>query len=362
MRILDKYILKSFMGPFLFGVFAFTTIFVGTGTLFRIAQYITEYGASVWSVTKIFFLALPSIVVLTFPMSTLLGTLMTFGKLSGNSEIIVMRAGGQKFLRLALPVYILAFFIAIGTTMFNEYVVPKANYEYQRILREEIKREALPKNQYNLVLKQVEKGEMRALLYAKQYDSEKKELSRITIQEFEKGEVVRVENAENATWDGQQWVMHTGTIFDIAENEGVKRTMKFVDQKMPLLLAPAEVAKRKLDDEEMTVRELRAEIAAYKASGANTASLEMELYKRFTIPFASFLFALIGACLGLQPQRSSSSRGFGISVLIIFIYYGVMTFTQALGNGGALPPIIAACIPDALALVMGIYYNWKASN
>ena len=42
MRLLDKYILKAFVGPFLFGVFAFTSIFIGTGTLFRIAQYITE--------------------------------------------------------------------------------------------------------------------------------------------------------------------------------------------------------------------------------------------------------------------------------------------------------------------------------
>lgn len=362
MRILDKYILKSFMGPFLFGVFAFTSIFVGTGTLFRIAQYITEYGASVWSVTKIFFLALPNIIVLTFPMSTLLGTLMTFGKLSGNSEIIVMRAGGQKFLRLALPVYILAFFIAVGTTMFNEYVVPHANHEYQRILREEIKREAMPKTQSNIVLKQLENGEMKALLYAGSYNGEKKELKRVTIQEFQNGEVTRVENADNATWDGEQWVMHNGTIFDIIKNDGVSHTMKFINQKMPLLLAPTEVAKRKLDEEEMTVRELRAEIKAYEASGTNSSHLQMELYKRFTIPFASFLFALVGACLGLQPQRSSSSRGFGISVLIIFCYYGVMTFSEALGNGGAMPPIIAAAIPDALALIMGIYLNLKASK
>ena len=92
MRILDKYILKAFIGPFLFGIFAFTSIFIGTGTLFRIAQYITEYGASLWSVTRAFLLALPNIVILTFPMSVLLGSLMTFGRLSGSSEIIFMRA------------------------------------------------------------------------------------------------------------------------------------------------------------------------------------------------------------------------------------------------------------------------------
>ena len=108
MRLLDKYILKAFVGPFLFGVFAFTSIFIGTGTLFRIAQYITEYGAPLLLVMKAFFLAMPSIILLTFPMSVLLGSLMAFSRLSSTSEIVVMRAGGLSFLRLAMPVYILS--------------------------------------------------------------------------------------------------------------------------------------------------------------------------------------------------------------------------------------------------------------
>lgn len=106
MRLLDKYILKAFVGPFLFGVFAFTSIFIGTGTLFRIAQYITEYGAPLLLVMQAFVLALPSIVILTFPMSVLLASLMTFSRLSSTSEIVVMRAGGLSFYAWPCP-YIL---------------------------------------------------------------------------------------------------------------------------------------------------------------------------------------------------------------------------------------------------------------
>ena len=97
MRLLDKYILKAFVGPFLFGVFAFTIIFIGTGTLFRIAQYITEYGAPLLLVMQAFVLALPSIVILTFPMSVLLASLMTFSRLSSTSEIVVMRASYKSY-------------------------------------------------------------------------------------------------------------------------------------------------------------------------------------------------------------------------------------------------------------------------
>ena len=138
MRLLDKYILKAFVGPFLFGVFAFTSIFIGTGTLFRIAQYITEYGAPLLLVMKAFFLAMPSIILLTFPMSVLLGSLMAFSRLSSTSEIVVMRAGGLSFLRLAMPVYILALLISIGAVAFNEFVVPRTNNMYQTIVREQI--------------------------------------------------------------------------------------------------------------------------------------------------------------------------------------------------------------------------------
>ena len=84
----------------------------------------------------------------------------------------------------------------------------------------------------------------------------------------------------------------------------------------------------------------------------NANKLEMEMYQRFTIPLASFVFALVGAPLGLQKQRSSSSIGFGISILIIFIYYGVMTFAGALGKGGALPTVLAALIPDTLGCLL----------
>lgn len=107
------------MAPFLFGVCAFTAVFVGTGTLYRIATMINDYGASAWAAFRVFVLALPSIIVLTFPMSVLLGSLMAFGRLSSLSELIVMRSGGQNFLRLAMPVFIAAVFISIGTTAFN---------------------------------------------------------------------------------------------------------------------------------------------------------------------------------------------------------------------------------------------------
>ncbi|MBR0290451.1 MAG: LptF/LptG family permease, partial [Selenomonadaceae bacterium] len=81
LRILDRYIFQEVVLAFLFAICAFTAVFIGSGTLFRIARYITDYGASFSSVVKIFIYGLPNIIMWTFPMSMLLATLLTFGRL-----------------------------------------------------------------------------------------------------------------------------------------------------------------------------------------------------------------------------------------------------------------------------------------
>ena len=176
MRILDKYILKEFISPFLFGVAAFTSIFLGADTLLKIANYVTTYGASTLSALKIFLLALPQIIIYTFPMAILLGSLMAMYRLSGDSELVIMRTSGQSFLRLARPIFIFAFIISIGTILFNEYVVPWTNTQYEYVINHEIKQNLEPKSAEHVVLRDVEDGQIKHLLYARRYNAETKKL------------------------------------------------------------------------------------------------------------------------------------------------------------------------------------------
>ncbi|MBR6710689.1 MAG: LptF/LptG family permease, partial [Selenomonadaceae bacterium] len=106
-RILDKYIFREVVLTFVFGICAFSAVFIGSGTLFRIAEYITDYGASLASVVKIFVYGLPGIIIWTFPMSMLLAVLLTFGRLSSSSEITAMKSCGIGFSRIAAPAILL---------------------------------------------------------------------------------------------------------------------------------------------------------------------------------------------------------------------------------------------------------------
>jgi lipopolysaccharide export system permease protein len=362
MRILDKYILKELAGPFFFGIAAFSSVFIGTNTLFRIAQYVTKYGASLISVFKLFIYSLPGIVVLTFPMSMLLASLLAFGRLSGSSEITAMRSGGISFYRLAAPVLIAALGVSMLAMVFNELLVPQSKVAYDNVVRYEIQNNNQPKSQEHIVIKDIDNGQLKRLTYARKFNEGTQTMQTVTVQEFDKDRLTRVENADKAVWQSNSWVMYNGVINDLSEAGSVERTMRFNQQVMPIDKTPQAIGREQKEPEEMTIKELKQHIKALEHEFVQTNEYKMELYQRITIPLACFIFALIGTPLGLQPQRSSSSIGLGLSIIIIFIYYGIMTISKAFGEGGTIPPLIAAWIPNTIAMIVGIYLVRRAAR
>lgn len=364
LRILDQYIFREVLLAFFFGICAFSAVFIGSGTLFKIAKYITDYGASLQAVVKIFIFGLPSVIIWTFPMSMLLATLLTFGRLSSNSEITAMKSCGISFSRIAMPAIIMGFVVSIAAIAFNEYVVPWANSAYKNVVYYEIEGNSGMKSQEHIILKEIKGDKIQRLAYARLYDAETQQLQGITLQEFgENGKVSHVENADYAEWNGNIWTMHNGMIYDISDEEGKsEHTVRFKTQVMPLSANPKQIVREQKDASELTMKELRAQIDIMKTQYVNTNKLEAELYQRVSVPMASLVFALIGVPLGLQPTRNSSSAGFAISVIIIFFYYALMTMGNALARSGALAPLLAVWIPNIVGLISGAYFIRRASR
>ena len=361
-RILDRYIFREVVTTFLFGICAFSAVFIGSGTLFRIAKYITDYGASFEAVVKIFIFGLPNIIMWTFPMSMLLGVLLTFGKLSSSSEITAMKSCGIGFARIAAPAIVLGVIVTVIAILFNEHVVPWANTAYSNVLYYEIQGNTTMKSQEHIVIKDIEKGEIRRLMYSRFFNADTQTLQGVAMQDFdEDGKLVRVENAEYAEWSGKEWTLYNGIMYDV-DAEGGDHTVRFTTQVLPIAAAPQQIMREQKKPEELTMKELKAQISIMKSQYVNTSKLETELYQRITVPMASLVFALIGVPLGLQPTRNASSVGFALSVIIIFFYYAVMTLANALGRGGILPPAFAVWIPNIIGLAAGAVLIRRASK
>ncbi len=362
MRILDKYILKEMVGPFLFGVAAFSSLFIGTSTLFKLTQYITKYGASVWSVAKLFVCSLPSIIVITFPMAMLLASLLTFGRLSSGSEITAMKSGGQSFARLSVPVLIAAFFVSIMAAVINEALVPAASTAYNNIVRYEIEKNTQPKSHEHIIIRNIIQGEMERLTYARNFVEGTNTMNKVAVQQFAEGRLVRMENAEKAVWQNDKWQMYNGTITELSSEGRVERTFKFTERVLPIEKNPTSIIVEQKDAEDMSIRELLQTIAVLKREYVKTSVYEVELHQRLSTPLASLVFAMIGTPLGLAPNRSNSSIGLGLSMIIILIYYTLLTISTAMGQGGAVQPFVAAWIPNIVGILAGIYLVYKASR
>ena len=172
LRLLDRYVLTELLYPFVFGIAAFSSIFIASTMLFRITKYVTQYGASLEAVGRLFFYSLPEVINYTFPMSMLLAALMAFGKLSGSSEITAMKAGGVSYYRIVTPVLIVGFLVSMFSLVWAEKVVPVAKMKCAEIVDYEIKNSTKPTGETEHIVIKSMKGSTQRITEAQTNERE----------------------------------------------------------------------------------------------------------------------------------------------------------------------------------------------
>jgi len=133
MLILPRYIIKEHIGPFFIGLSVILFI-VLTNFIAQNFGLLIGKGLKPILILELIYLNLAWIIVLTVPMSVLISTLMTFGKLSGDNEIIAMKSCGVNFYTMIAPVLIMVGFIAYGCVIFNNMVLPDANHKARLLM------------------------------------------------------------------------------------------------------------------------------------------------------------------------------------------------------------------------------------
>ncbi|MFM7439134.1 MAG: LptF/LptG family permease, partial [Snowella sp.] len=122
LSVMDRYILIELLLPFLFGMGLFTSLGLSIGTLFDLVRRVTESGLPLAIAIKILLLKMPDFIMLAFPMSMLLASLMAYSRLSSDSEIIAMRSIGVGIYRLIVPALVFSFLITGIAFFFNDQV------------------------------------------------------------------------------------------------------------------------------------------------------------------------------------------------------------------------------------------------
>ena len=362
MKILYRQILSELIGPFVFGVAAFTSIFFAGSYLFKLTNDIVN-GMPILIALKLLLLYMPSCVVMTLPMATLLAVLLGFVRMSSDSEVVALYASGVSFYRIIVPVILFGLGVVGLTIYLNESVAPRSTLLSDTIRLEVLKE---PISELKPVcLWDRKDGVTNVLVYANGgYDSKTQTLRDVLITGYQNNRARIVFRAKQARWHGgDEWSLSNGDwhlLGGVGSQSGTFREWR--TKIVNLGMTPEEVALQQRSADEMTYRELRRFIASSKARGADTAKLQVNLYNKLALPLASLVFALIGAPLGMRKHRGGSSVGLGLSILIIFAYWMTWHFTVAMAKEGTLNPIVGAFLADGLGFVLGLFLIIRASK
>ncbi len=293
----------------------------------------------------------------------LLAALLAFGRLSGESEITAMRAQGLSIFRIAAPVLLVAALVSGLTIALDEWVVPGATWQAKNVLYQAQHHERMPSQRDNVFYDEMENGRLARSFYARHFDGRRME--GVVVQEFEGDRLARIIQAKDAFWAGNGWVFDQGTLYQMAPDGDFRYVLHFDRQIIHLKPSLMQLSTDNREPMEMNIRQLGHHIHLLEQaghSGGEINDLEVQWQQKLSIPFASLVFALVGTPLGLRSHRSSNSLGLGLSVLIIFVYYVAMFIFTAMGQTGAIPPPVAAWMPNILTGGMGLLLLLRASR
>jgi lipopolysaccharide export system permease protein len=373
LSVMDRYLALELIPPFLFGVGAFSSLGVSVDALFDLIRKVTEAGLSFGIAAQVLLLRFPQFIAYAFPMSSLLATLMTYSRLSADSELIALRACGVSVYRMIVPALAVCLMATGLTFAFNELIVPAANYQSAITLEKALKEENPPFQERNILYQEFTKVEqpdgereevLSRLFYAKEFDGER--MLGLTILDFSQSGLEQVVSAQSAAWNGKtnSWTFYNGTIYVISADGSFKNIAKFENQELRLSRAPLDLASRRRDYDEMNLAQSLEYLDLLEQSGdeSRIQKLKVRIQQKYALPFVCVAFGLVGAAIGARLERQGKAASFAISLVIIFGYYLLVIVSDSMAQLGHISPILGGWLPNLFGLIVAGFLLVRASR
>jgi lipopolysaccharide export system permease protein len=360
--ILDRYVAREVIAPFALGVLLLTFALV-SGRLLRLTEMVVNHGVSLGDVASLIGFIMPAFLELTFPMAVLLGVLMGFGRMSGDREVIAARACGVSLYRLAVPVMGVALVVYALSSWLAFTVRPWANAH----LHEQLFELTRTRSSAGLKEKIFNRNFPGLVVYVDHVSTADDTLHGVMISDARSPDQQNTIIANNGIIvpdRSRQAItlrLFDGSIFGVDERDKTSHVTSF--RIYDLTVRPdVDLGMGDVDPQEMSLPVLRKTIAQARAAGKPDFDAETELASKFTLPFTTLLFALLGIPLGLKPARGGQSERFGLAIALFFIYYSLMRAGEALAQRGGVNAFVAMSLPDLVFAVLAIVLFLRSAS
>ncbi len=364
MRILTRYILREVTAHALIGVGIFTFVLF-TRDLGRILELVVRASAPLPSVAEIFFFTVPLALTYTLPMSVLVGILIGLSRLAADSEITAMRASGMgvwTFLRVLSIFVVAAWVLALGNGL---YVAPRAQaalgHLEERLKSSQVSFEIQPRVFYEgfpkyVVYVQDVKSAQGAAVWKGVFMADLTDATNPKITLAKEGIVV------SEAPDRLHLHLRDGSAHETdPKDPSHYQISTFQETDIPIELPSAESKA----DESLPAGVMRTGALWEKAARVDPVSARwflIEFHRRFALPTACLVLALVGIPLGLSSKKSGKSGGFVLTILLVFVYYVVSLVGVSLARQGRVAPWFGAWLADLVFLALALFLLWHAEK
>jgi lipopolysaccharide export system permease protein len=371
MKIIDRYLLRELIPPFFLGILIFTFVLLMSQIL-RLMELIVNKGVPLSTVLKMISFLLPSILVLTVPMSVFLTCIVTFGRWSSDNELTAIKSGGIGLMRLSLPVLAFSLATYLLTSYFIIYALPAGNQAFRRKMFEIVRTKAtigLKEKVFNddfngfvMYVNQIPETAnpvMKGIIITDYRPEQRRPPQEPLTIIAEEGWLVVDEDSQRVILR-----LRNGGIHSLSRDYRKYQKIDFRIHDLQLSLGEEMAGAMNVPKglREMTLRELSAKAAEYREQGVHSQGPQVEIHKKFAIPFATLIFGYLGIAMGVLFRRGEKFVSIAVSIGIAIIYYVFLLAGEPLGKQGRISPFLSMWAANIFFAALAAFLLWKAAK
>jgi len=351
-KIIDKYIIKKFLGTFFYAISLLIMIVIIFDVSENIDNFLKNEAPFKAIVFDYYLNFIPYFINLFMYLFTFISVIFFTSKLAGDTEIIAILSSGVSFRRLLLPYLVSALFLAILSFYLGNFLIPRTD-QGRRIFKNAYMENLTEDNDKNLHIQL----EPQTFAYVESFSSKMQQGNKFSLEKYDGQQLVYKLMSDRITWDtvNLKWKLKSYYIREI-DSAGQKVTMGNEMDTTIAALKPTDLYQIKERYEEMNFFELNEYIENEKEKGSIAyKKYEIAKHKRIAGPAAIIILTFIGVALSSRKVRGGIGLHLGVGIALTFSYILLMQVSTVFSAAGGLSPMLASWIPNFVFLIIGLY-------
>lgn len=359
--LLYAYLLTEMLAPFFAGLLVLNAILF-LGRLLPLLEIIFDFGIGLADFLRICAYISPKLLLFSIPMASLMGVVIAFTRMTGDHEVMALKASGIGLYRMLPPVLLLGIITALVTYATATTLIPKGTVAMHQLFYH------LAKNKIDQGIqeKTFSEGLKDAVLYVEKVDPQSRRWQGVYLSDLRDKKspltVIAESGGLKADLAARRVVLELadGTLHRAVANKS--QTIHFKQYRLDLPLNPPQGLAGDGGKNALTQAELLATAASLPADNPHRANLLIEYQQRMALPVGCLILTILGLALAMTGRPSQAAVGVPLGLAAFIAYYILLTAAKALAEGGRLPIPVAMWLPNLLFAGLTLHLTIKTAR